>query len=82
MTKEIKYKIIRIFEDNEKNIYYICKKTNNHNFIKIQYSNMHKNNIIISGSQCELLKALRDVKRPLKDIENNYNNKWLTMYVQ
>jgi hypothetical protein len=80
MTKEIKYKIIRIFEDNEKNIYYICKKANNHNFIKIEYSNMHKNNVIISGSQCELLKALRDAKRPLKDIENKHAGKWLSMY--
>lgn len=81
MKKEIKYKIIRIFEDNEKNIYYICKKANNHNFIKIEHSNIYKNNVIINGSQCELLKVLRDARIPLKDIENKYAGKWLSMYV-
>ena len=80
MTNEIRYKIIRIFEDNEKNIYYICKKTNNHNFIRIEYSDIYKSNVIVSGSQRELLKKLRDVKRPLKDIENKHAGKWLSMY--
>lgn len=80
--KEFKYKIIRIFEDNEGNKYYICKKSNNHNFIKVEPSNIYKNNIVISGSQNELLKALRDIKRPLKDIKNEYEGKWLTMYKQ
>lgn len=82
MTKELKYKIIKIFEDNEGDKYYICKKSNNHNFIKIESARPTMPNLIIKGNQSELLKALRDVKRPLKDIENNYKNKWLAMYVQ
>ena len=80
--KEFKYKIIRIFEDTQKNKYYICKKVNNHNFIKIEHSNPYKNNIIIDGSQKELLKTLRDISMPLIDLKNEYEGKWLTMYRQ
>jgi hypothetical protein len=80
MRNEIKYKIIKVFEDDEKNMIYICKKTNNHNFIIIEFSDVYKHDIIINGSQRELSKVLRDTKKPLKDVENKNADKIFSMY--
>lgn len=78
--QEIKYKIIRIFKDENETIYTICKKLNNHFFITIQKKgDTHKKHI--EGTQNKILEYLRNtIKRPLYDIENTHQGKWLSYY--
>lgn len=78
--QEIKYKIIRIFKDDNDTIYTICKKANNHNFITIQKKDAtHKKHI--EGTQNKILEYLRNtIKRPLYDMENTHQDKWLSYY--
>lgn len=78
--KEIKYKIIRIFKDENGTIYTICKKLNNHFFITIQKKDStHRKHI--EGTQNKILEYLRKtVNRPLYDIENTKKGEWLSYY--
>lgn len=73
--RELKYKKILFFEDIDKNKFYVCKKRNGHEFLKVKKSGS-KQYIIVNGSRSKLLQYIRENRKELTTFKKIFFSKW------
>ena len=78
--KELKYKKILFFEDINKNKFYVCKKRNGHEFLKVKKVGS-KQYIVVNGSHLKLLQYIQKNRNELTTFKKIFFSKWHTLNI-
>ena len=77
---KLKYKKILFFEDINKNKFYVCKKRNGHEFLKVKKAGA-KQYIIVNGSHSKLLQYIQKNRNELTTFKKIFFSKWYILDV-